>query len=46
MENEKVFEHENINLSDFVLLLSVMKEKKAYQNTLSIIMDEPNIRIF
>lgn len=28
MENEKEFEHENINLSDFVLFLSVMKEKR------------------
>ncbi len=37
--------NENINLSDFALFLSVMKDKRAYQNTLSIIMDEPDIRI-
>lgn len=31
------------NLSDFALFLSVMKIKKAYQNTLSIILDEPRL---
>lgn len=31
------------NLSDFALFLSVMKVKKAYQNTLSIILDESNL---
>ena len=45
MEKERMLETDNINLSDFVLFLSVMKEKKAYQNTLSIIMDEPDIQI-
>lgn len=45
MEKERVLETENINLSDFVLFLSVMKEKKAYQNTISIIMEEPDIQI-
>lgn len=45
MEKERFLESENINLSDFVLFLSVMKEKRAYQNTLSIIMDEPDIQI-
>lgn len=38
-------ENNNINLSDFILFLSVMKDKKAYRNTLSIILDEPDIRI-
>lgn len=33
------------NLSDFALFLTVMKNKIAYQNTLSIIMDEPDIKI-
>ena len=33
------------NLSDFALFLTVMKRRKAYQNTLSIILDEPNIHI-
>ena len=45
MEKEKVLESEKINLSDFVLFLSVMKEKRAYQNALSIIMEEPDIQI-
>ncbi len=34
-----------LKLSDFALFLSVMKNKKAYQNTLSIILDEPDIII-
>lgn len=33
------------NLSDFALFLTVMKHHKAYQNTLSIILDEPDIHI-
>lgn len=33
------------NLSDFALFLSVMKEKKAYQNVLSIILDEPDVKV-
>ena len=45
MEKERIIETENINLSDFVLFLSVMKERRAYQNTISIIMDEPDIQI-
>lgn len=35
----------SFNLSDFALFLSVMKEKKAYQNVLSIILNEPNVKI-
>ena len=38
-------ENFTINLSDFALFLSVMKNKKAYQNTLSIILDEPDIQL-
>ena len=34
-----------MNLSDFALFLSVMKIKKAYQCTLSLILDEPNIQL-
>ena len=34
-----------LNLSDFALFLSVMKNKKAYQNTLSIILNEPDIKL-
>lgn len=35
----------SFNLSDFALFLSVMKEKKAYQNVLSISLNEPDVRI-
>lgn len=45
MNNEQVLENVTINLSDFALFLSVMKNPKAYQNTLSIILDEPNIQL-
>lgn len=34
-----------LNLSDFALFLSVMKNPRAYQCTLSIILDEPNIQL-
>lgn len=37
-------EHE-LNLSDFALFLSVMKNPRAYRSTLSIIMDEPDIEL-
>lgn len=33
------------NLSDFALFLSVMKNKKAYECTLSIILEEPDIKM-
>ena len=33
------------NLSDFALFLAVMKNRKAYENTLSIILDEPDIKM-
>jgi predicted transposase/invertase (TIGR01784 family) len=33
------------NLSDFALFLTVMKNQKAYRNTLSIILDEPDIQL-
>ncbi len=33
------------NLSDFALFLTVMKNKEAYQNTLSIILEEPDIQL-
>lgn len=45
MQNTSVITSETINLSDFVLFLSVMKNKTAYRNTLSIILDEPDIQI-
>ena len=34
-----------LNLSDFALFLSVMKVKEAYQDTLSIILDEPDLNL-
>ena len=34
------FSEEELNLSDFALFLSVMKNQKAHKNVLSIIMDE------
>lgn len=33
------------NLSDFALFLTVMKNPKAYRNTLSIILEEPDIQL-
>ena len=46
MENNvKDLEEYQYNLSDFALFLSVMKNPKAYQNVLSIIMDEPDIQL-
>ena len=45
MNNEQILENVTINLSDFALFLSVMKNPKAYQNTLSIILDEPDIQL-
>lgn len=45
MQNTSIITSEQINLSDFVLFLSVMKNKTAYRNTLSIILDEPDIQI-
>lgn len=34
-----------INLSDFALFLSVMKNKEAHENVLSIILGEPNLKL-
>jgi predicted transposase/invertase (TIGR01784 family) len=34
-----------VNLSDFALFLTVMKDKRAYRNTLSIILDERDIQL-
>ena len=35
----------NVNLSDFALFLAVMKHKEAQECVLSIILDEPNLRL-
>lgn len=45
MINENILNEVTFNLSDFALFLSVMQNKKAYQNTLSIILDEPDIHL-
>ena len=34
-----------LNLSDFALFLSVMKVKEAYEDVLSIVLDEPDLRL-
>lgn len=38
-------EEKEVNLSDFALFLTVMKNKTAYRNTLSIILDEADIQL-
>ena len=38
-------ENYQFNLSDFALFLSVMKVKEAYENVLSIILNEPDLRL-
>lgn len=45
MNHKNVLNNVIINLSDFALFLSVMKNPKAYRNTLSIILDEPDIQL-
>ena len=49
MENENttdlLLENYNFNLSDFALFLSVMKNKTAYENVLSIIMNEDELKL-
>ena len=44
-EAEELLEFQEENLSDFALFLSVMRYKKAYQNVLSIIMEERELRL-
>ncbi|MFT4107065.1 MAG: hypothetical protein QM657_15020 [Lacrimispora sp.] len=38
-------ENDDLNLSDFALFLSVMKNREAYECTLSIIMNEPDLKL-
>lgn len=45
MTNEKLLENITINLSDFALFLSVVKNPKAYRNILSIIIDNPDLQL-
>lgn len=40
-----VLDNQNINLSDFGLFLSVLKNKKAYEIILSIILNEDNLKL-
>ena len=42
---ELIPEGHRLNLSDFVLFLSVMKNKRAYECTLSIILEEPELEL-
>ena len=42
---QRFWEEHPVNLSDFALFLSVMKNRTAYRNTLSIIMNEPYIEL-
>lgn len=44
-EAKELLTSKEINLSDFALFLSVMRHKKAYQNVLSIIMEEQELRL-
>lgn len=39
----KLTKYQEINLSDFALFLSVMRNREAYENVLSIILDEPDL---
>lgn len=41
----ELLEEYQLNLSDFALFLSVMKNKRAYECTISIILDEPDIEL-
>ncbi|SHJ28289.1 Rpn family recombination-promoting nuclease/putative transposase [Hespellia stercorisuis] len=45
VEQDILPEDYQFNLSDFALFLFVMKRRKAYECTLSIILDEPNIKL-
>lgn len=45
VRNSALPEEMELNLSDFALFLSVMKNKEAYESTLSIIMDDPNLKL-
>lgn len=44
-EETAALEKYQINLSDFALFLSVMKVKEAYEDVLSIILDEPELKL-
>lgn len=44
-DREAVMQETELNLSDFALFLSVMKNKEAHESTLSIIMDDPNLKL-
>ena len=42
---QEVVDNCRINLSDFALFLAVIKVKEAYEDVLSIILDEPDLRL-
>lgn len=43
--NTAIAENNDVNLSDFALFLSVMKIKQAYQDVLSIILNEDELEL-
>ena len=43
--NTTIAENNDVNLSDFALFLSVMKIKQAYQDVLSIILNEDDLEL-
>ena len=45
VDTPKLLENYQLNLSDFALFMSVMKVKRAYEDVLSIILDEPDLRL-
>lgn len=45
MERKSVLDGMEMNLCDFALFLSVMKNKEAHEITLSIIMEEPDLQL-
>ena len=45
VESLQLLEEYSMNLSDFALFLSVMKNKRAYRCALSLILDEPDIQL-
>ena len=44
-QKNRFLDEMEFNLSDFALFLSVMKNKVAYENTLSIITDDPDLEL-
>lgn len=45
VKHRAAMEAQDLNLSDFALFLAVMKNKKAHESTLSIIMEKPELQL-